>query len=78
MANINPNHATSQSQNKQILAYLEAGNSLTAMDALRLFGCFRLTSRIHDLTQRGVAILRRYITVDSGKRVMEYRLDKTN
>lgn len=74
MANINPNHATSQSQNKQILAYLQAGNALTAIDALRLFGCFRLTSRIFDLTQLGVVIERRYITASNGKRVMEYKL----
>ena len=72
--NINPNHATSQSQNKQILAYLQAGNALTAIDALRSFGCFRLTSRIYDLTQLGVVISRRYITANNGKRVMEYKL----
>lgn len=77
MANINVNHETSQTQNQQILAYLEAGNTLTGLEALRLFGCFRLPSRIHDLTQRGVAIKRRYITADNGKRVMEYRLNKT-
>lgn len=74
MANINLNHESSQSQNKQILAYLKEGKTITAIEALRLFGCFRLTSRIYDLTQRGVAISRKYITTDNGKRVMQYSL----
>ena len=78
MANINPNHASSQSQNKQILAYLEGGNTLTGIEALNLFGCFRLPSRIHDLVQRGVAIKRKFMTTYSGKRVMQYSLNKTN
>ena len=78
MANINLNYESSQSQCKAILAHLREGKTITAIEALRLFGCFRLTSRIHDLTKRGVAIKRRYITADSGKRVMEYKIDKAN
>ena len=74
MVNINPNHASSQSQNKAILAYLQEGKTITAIEALRLFGCFRLTSRIHDLTKRGVAISRKYIITNNGKRVMQYSL----
>jgi hypothetical protein len=38
-------------QNDQILRYLEAGN--TPMDALRLFGSFRLSARIFELRQKG-------------------------
>ena len=74
MTNINPNYESSQSQCKAILAHLREGKTITAIEALRLFGCFRLTSRIHDLTKRGVAITRRYITADNGKRVMEYKM----
>ena len=36
-------------QNDQILNYLQAGNRLTPLGALRLFGCFRLSARIYDL-----------------------------
>jgi len=37
------------SQNIEILKYLQAGNSITPLEALHLFGCFRLSARIHDL-----------------------------
>ncbi len=41
------------SQSKQILDHLEQGNSLTPIDALNLFGCFRLSARIGELKQLG-------------------------
>jgi hypothetical protein len=74
MANINPNHESSQSQCNAILAYLQNGNAITGIEALRLFGCFRLPSRIHDLKQRGVKFTKKFITTDNGKRVMQYSL----
>lgn len=74
MTNINPNHESSQSQNKAILAHLKEGKTITGIEALRLFDCFRLPSRIHDLTKQGVAISRKYIITDTGKRVMQYSL----
>jgi len=49
--NENPNTATSASQTKQILEYLQQGNTITPLEALRKFGCFRLTSRIWDIEQ---------------------------
>ncbi|NRA49782.1 MAG: hypothetical protein HRU12_11675 [Phaeodactylibacter sp.] len=59
-----------ESQNKQILNYLIAGNSITQIDALRLFGCFRLSGRIWDLRRE------HDITTDmvkiNGKRVARY------
>lgn len=74
MANINPNQESSQSQCNAILAYLQNGNAITGIEALRLFGCFRLPSRIHDLKQRGVRFTKKFITTDNGKRVMQYSL----
>ena len=47
--NDNHNKATFASQTKQILDYLNQGNKITPLDALRKFGCFRLTSRIWDI-----------------------------
>ena len=47
----------SDSQNRQILAHLQKGNTITQMDALRLFGCMRLASRINDLRQMGFHIM---------------------
>lgn len=38
-----------KSQNNLIRAHLESGQSITALEALRRFGCLRLSGRIHDL-----------------------------
>ena len=40
-------------QNESILQYLQQGNSLTSLEALELFRCFRLASRVSDLRQIG-------------------------
>lgn len=49
MANINDNAAQSASQTKQILEYLRAGNRITPLEALRIFGTMRLGARIWDI-----------------------------
>lgn len=49
------------SQIDQILAVLESGGTLTAMDALEDFGCSRLASRITDLKRRGVPVASRMV-----------------
>ena len=41
------------SQEKQILKYMQSGNSITPMDALNRFGCFRLGARIYNLKNSG-------------------------
>lgn len=40
-------------QTETILAHLQAGGSITPIDALREFGCFRLAARIKDLRDEG-------------------------
>ena len=45
----NPNIQESESLCKRILAYLLNGSRITSLEALRLFGCMRLASRISDL-----------------------------
>ena len=72
--NINHNHTSSESQCQQIKAWLEQGNKLTQLDALNLFGCFRLASRIHDLRERGLNIVKERIQVESGKYVAQYSI----
>jgi hypothetical protein len=47
--NENTNPETSSSQARQILAYMQAGHSINPLEALRLFGCFRLGARIKDI-----------------------------
>lgn len=36
-------------QTRQVLEYLQAGNTITQADAQRLFNCWRLASRISEL-----------------------------
>ena len=43
-------------QRDQILAALKQGDTLTPIDALRRFGCFRLAARINELRDEGVQI----------------------
>lgn len=45
-----------KSQARQILYYLCEGNELSPLDALKLFGCFRLGARICDLRDEGYII----------------------
>lgn len=45
-----------KTQNDMILAYLRAYGSITPQDALREFGCMRLSARIYDLKKRGESI----------------------
>lgn len=72
--NDNENLKSSESQNAQILAWLENGNKITALDALKHFSCFRLASRIHDLRERGCDITKEMIILPNGKRVAQYSL----
>jgi len=70
--NINLNDKSSASQAKQILAYLQQGNRITGIEALNLFGCFRLPARISDLREEGIDIKDEYVTTPTGKRVKSY------
>jgi hypothetical protein len=77
--NDNPNTATSASQTKQILEYMKQGNKITSLEALRKFGCFRLTSRIWDIERlTGVRPKRERIKVQNAEGqqvyVMQYSL----
>ena len=63
-----------ESQNKQIKAWLESGKSITPMDALNLFGSFRLGARIFDLkNDYGMNIKTEMVEVN-GKRYAKYSL----
>lgn len=62
---------TTESQKKRILRYLLNGNSLTPLDALNLFGCFRLGARIWELRNEGYPVKMRLVE-HNGKRFAEY------
>ena len=69
-----------ESQNARIKAYLKSGKSLTPLDALYQFGCFRLGARIHNLKAEGMNIESTMIEITSGgkkKHVARYKLVKS-
>ena len=70
--NFNPNIESSASQAKRILAYMQAGNRITPIEALEKFGSFRLGARIADLRAEGHAIQSEFVTTTTGKRVKCY------
>jgi hypothetical protein len=71
-ANAEPDY---ESQNKAIRRHLESGKSLTALEALNLYGCFRLGARIWDLRDAGMAIKTTLVT-NGKKRFAQYQLEQ--
>ena len=63
----------SQTQDEKILDHLKSGKPITPIDALNLFGCFRLSARIFNLRQDGHNIITKNIT-NEGKTFAEYHL----
>lgn len=74
MTNENPNPKSSATQCAQIRDWLMQGNKLTSLEALTMFGCLRLASRVHDLRERGLNIQAERITTASGKYVTQYSI----
>lgn len=70
--NYNVNETSSASQKSQILAYMRAGNSITAIQALYQFGSLRLSGRIKDLRDEGYDIKSEFIQLPNGKHVKRY------
>ena len=44
--------------NEQILKYMKKGHGLTSLEALKKFGCIRLSARIYDLEALGYTFAR--------------------
>ena len=68
-----------KSQYEQIKEYLEDGNKITGLDALRKFGCYRLSAVIFKLRQNGYPIETHDKKVKKGNIIAEYEMtyDKT-
>lgn len=69
---------TTTHQSSRILAWLASGKSITPLEALSEFGCFRLGARIWELKQEGHEIateMVEVVTADGGKtRVARYTM----
>ena len=73
--NINLNKQSCESQRKMIKEYLLSGGSISPLDALKMFGCFRLGARIWDLRHKeGMDIKKETLVLDNNKRVAVYTL----
>ena len=67
------------SQNAKVLEHLRAGNSLTHLDALRMFGIARLAARANDLrnmlaTRGAPEQIVTDMVREGGKRFARYRM----
>ena len=72
--NINENNKTSRSQTDLILEWMKEGNSITPLEALDRFKCFRLGARIADIKKKGYIVYSEFVTTDSEKKVKRYHL----
>ena len=70
-----------QTQTHQILTHLERYASITPLEALNLYGVFRLSGRIYELRGVGHPITKDMIEVKSRAghvtRVAQYKLQRT-
>ena len=65
---------TITTQRDLVQRHLESGRSITPLEALRLYGCFRLSACVYALKrERGLNIETTMISED-GKRFAEYSL----
>lgn len=65
----------SETQNLQVLNYLKTGKILTPIEALDMFGCFRLAARIYELKDNGWPIHCERKPTDDKKIVGHYSLN---
>ena len=64
-----------ESQNALIKGWLLNGYSITPMEALNMFGCFRLSARIANLREEGLEVVTDMVTIND-KRVARYYLNR--
>lgn len=63
-----------ESQKDKILKLLLKGKKITSIDALNLFGCFRLASVIHKLRKEGYIIKAILVMTGNGTNFAEYSM----
>ena len=66
---------STESQTALIKGWLLNGYSITQLDALNMFGCFRLSARIANLREEGLDIVTDMVNVND-KRIAKYYLNR--
>lgn len=64
---------STDSQTAIIKGWLLNGHSLTTLEALTMFRCFRLAARVANLRSEGLPILTEMVDIN-GKRVAKYSI----
>lgn len=64
------------SQCSEILKHMQERGSITALEALDLYGCFRLAARIKDLRADGHIIVTEEVSLPNNKTIARYSLAK--
>lgn len=74
--NINDNAKSSQVQKEAILNYMMEGHSITPLEALEKFKCFRLGARIWELIHKDGYLIYKEMVKDpvTGKRYAQYSM----
>lgn len=75
MSQTNWNPERSATQKAQVKAWLEDGKSITPIEALNRWGCFRLAAVINRLRNDGMDIVTEKYLTPSGKYVARYSLN---
>lgn len=65
-----------ETQKEQVKRHLLRGETLTTLEALKLYNSFRLSSIIHRLRKEGVIIYTRTLRTLDGKLIAEYYIPR--
>ena len=67
----------SESQQRMVARHLQEGKSITPLEALTMYGAFRLSAIIFDLrNEEGMDIRTDMVTDDEGRRYAKYSLNQ--
>lgn len=73
-----PEQPHSGSQCEQVLRHLQAGYTLTTLEAVEKFGVMALSQRCTDLRKLGWPIKSEPVVTANGKRIARYSLERLN
>jgi hypothetical protein len=65
-----------RTQKDKIREYLQSGKSITPLDALEMFGCFRLGAHIFTLREEGMPIKTEFVTNRYRTKFAKYTLEQ--
>ena len=65
-----------KTQKDKVKEYLQSGKSITPIDALEMFGCFRLGAHIFTLREEGMPIKTEFVTNRYKTKFAKYTLEQ--